>query len=181
MHVFLPLPQLHYTIPLLVLHISNVRSKSHKVLGLIFRLFYRFSSPNTILHLYSSLVRPILEYCSPVWFPISVSTSNSLESIQSFALKIASKFHSPASSPLTLPSFSSHHLQARIKLLFAIIHSLYFLPSPVVFLQTRPPYPIHSYHPSNLSLIFCRNILFLQILLPLYYQDLELPPSPPSK
>ena len=166
MHVFLLLPQLHYMIPLLVPHISNVRSKSRKVLGLIFRLFYHFSSPNTILNLYSSLVHSILEYCSPVWFPNSVSTSNSLESIQSFALRIASKFYSPASSLLTLPSLSSRRLQARIKLLFAITCNLYFLPSPIVFLQACPPYPIHSYHPSNLSLIFCQPSFFSKSFFP---------------
>ena len=120
---------------------------------------------NTILHLYSSLVHPILKYCSPVWFPNSVSTSNSLESIQPFVLKIASKFHSPASSPLTLPSLSSRRLQARIKLLFAITRNLYFLPSPVVFLQTCPPYPIRSYHPSN-PLIFCQTSFFSRSFFP---------------
>ena len=132
------------------LHISNVRSKSRKVLGLIFRHFYRFSSPNTILRLYSSLVCPILENCSPVWSPNSVSTSNSLESIQSFALKLASKFHSPASSSLTLLSLSSRRLQARIKLLFAVTRNLYFLPSPMCF-----PRPVLSILSTPTTLLTC--------------------------
>ena len=149
------------------IHIANVRSKSRKVLGLIFRHFYRFSSPITILRLYSSLVRPILEYCSPVWSPHSISISNSLESVQSFALKLASKFHTPASSPpLSLPSLSSRRLQARIKLLFAITRNLYFLPSPIVYPQACPPYPIRSYHPFNLSPIFCRTSSFSKSFFP---------------
>ena len=163
-HVFLLLPRRHHN-PIIL----NVRSKSGKVLGLglIFMHFHRFLSPNTILCLYSSLVCPILEYCSLVWSPHSVSTSNFLESIQSFVLKLTSKFHSPASSLLTLPSLSSCHLQVRIKLLFAITHNFYFLPSPIVFPQAHPLYPVHSYHPFNLSLIFCWTSSFSNPSFPL--------------
>ena len=45
-----------------------------------------------LLHLYISLVWPILEYCAPVWFPSSASLTHSLESVESFVLKITSKF-----------------------------------------------------------------------------------------
>ena len=145
------------------IHIVHVYSCTHTQLSsTLSHHFYRFSSPNTILH----LVRPILEYCSPVWSPHSVSTSNSLESIQSFALKFVSKFNTPASSPLTLTSLSSRRLQARIKLLFAITCNLYFLPSPIVFPQARPPYPICSYHSFNPSLIFCQTFSFSKSFFP---------------
>ena len=49
-------------------------SKSPKILGLIFRHFYKHSSPETIIWLHTFLVRPILEYCSPVWSPSSYQT-----------------------------------------------------------------------------------------------------------
>ena len=49
-------------------------------------------APATIICLYSSLVRPILEYCSVVWDPSFSSLSNSLESVQFFILKFTSKF-----------------------------------------------------------------------------------------
>ena len=73
-------------------HILKVRQKDRKVLGIIYRHFYKFSTPATILRLYISLVWPILEYCAPVWSPSSTSFTHSLESVESFALKIASKF-----------------------------------------------------------------------------------------
>ena len=127
------------------LHILTICSKAHKILGLIFRHFYHFStrSPDTILRLYTSLVCPILEYCSPVWSPTSVSLSQSLDSIQSFAIKLASKFYSFSLPPYLIPpSRSSCRLYARLKLLFAIISlgtSSFFL-----FLYFNPPPNQHT-------------------------------------
>ena len=81
-------------------HISSICSKSQKILGLVFRHFYRHSSPETIIRLYTSLVRPILEYCSPVWSPSSSSQTIKLEFIQSFTIKLAYKFHLPPQPPI---------------------------------------------------------------------------------
>ena len=68
-------------------HINATCSKAHKILGMIFRHFYHHFSPATIIRLYSSLVRPILEYCSVVWDPSSSSLSNILEFVQLFTVK----------------------------------------------------------------------------------------------
>ena len=76
-------------------HISSICSKSQKILGLIFRHFYKHSSPETIIRLHTFLVRPILEYCSPVWSPSSSSQTIKLESVQSLAIKLAYKFRPP--------------------------------------------------------------------------------------
>ena len=90
------------------MHISHICKKSRKVLGLIFRHFYRFSSSSSIIRLYFSLVRPILEYCSPVWSPSSSALSYKLESVQSFALNLASKFDSDSIASIS----SSHHISS---------------------------------------------------------------------
>ena len=74
-------------------HILSICRKARKILGLIFRHFYPHSSPSTILRLYTSLVRPHLEYSSTVWDPSSSSQlSRRLESVQLFALKLAFHF-----------------------------------------------------------------------------------------
>ena len=74
-------------------HILSICRKARKILGLIFRHFYPHSSPSTILRLYTSLVRPHLEYCFTVCDPPSSShLSRRLESVQLFALKLASHF-----------------------------------------------------------------------------------------
>ena len=83
-------------------HISFLCNKSRKILSLLFRHFSPHSSLSTIIRLYLSLVRPILEYCSIIWDPSSSTLSHSLESIQLFALKIASRFH-----PSLIPSLQS--------------------------------------------------------------------------
>ena len=50
-------------------HISNIASKAWKVVGAIYRKFYRDMSTPALFKLYLSLVRPVLEYCSPLWDP----------------------------------------------------------------------------------------------------------------
>ena len=48
-------------------HIDSVCSKPRKILGLLYQRFYNNASKDTLLHLYLSLVKPHLEYTSPVW------------------------------------------------------------------------------------------------------------------
>ena len=43
-------------------HIDQISSKARRIVGLIYRQFYTWSSPSTLLQLYTSLVRPHLEY-----------------------------------------------------------------------------------------------------------------------
>ena len=43
-------------------HINFLRSKAKRMLGLIYRQFYQSCPPSTLLVLYKSLVRPVLEY-----------------------------------------------------------------------------------------------------------------------
>ena len=50
-------------------HINSVCSKARKVLGLLHRRFYKYASKDTFVQLCLSLVRPHLEYASPVWNP----------------------------------------------------------------------------------------------------------------
>lgn len=68
-----------------------------------FTTYITYLPPNL---LFDSPSFHIIEYCSPVWSPSSVSLSiNSLESIQSFALNLAFHFcSSPPPVPSTLPS-----------------------------------------------------------------------------
>ena len=95
------------------MHISHICKKSRKVIGLIFRHFY----PLLLLFIYNSLfslVHPILEYCSPVWSPSSLTLSAKLNSVIYFALIIASKFNSDS-----IPSIISSHYITSLSSLFA--------------------------------------------------------------
>ena len=72
-------------------HILSICRKSRQLIGILYRLFYRHSSPSSLFKLYSALVRPHLEYCSSVWNPSSSATISKLENIQFFALKLCAK------------------------------------------------------------------------------------------
>ena len=52
---------------------------SRKILGLLFCHFYPYDPTSALIRLYTSLVRPILEYCSIVWDPTSAALCLSLE------------------------------------------------------------------------------------------------------
>ena len=56
--------------------------KSKHLIGLIYCNFYHYSSSATILTLYKTIVRPILEYGCSIWDPSSPSVSFSIEAVQ---------------------------------------------------------------------------------------------------
>ena len=52
------------------------------------RNLYEHSSPNTLLKLYLTTIRPHLEYVSPVWNPFNKGEIEAIESVQKFALRM---------------------------------------------------------------------------------------------
>ena len=91
-------------------HINEISNKARKIVGLIYRQFYSWSSPQALLQLYISLVRPHLEYATQVWNPYHTRHINQLEKIQKFALKVCFKQWRLSYSELlelsTLPSLT---------------------------------------------------------------------------
>ena len=136
-------------------HISFICNISRKILGLLFRHFSPNSFPSTFIKLYTSLVRPILEYGSIIWDPSYPTLSRSLDSVQLFTLKIASKFHSSLIpiilSEFNLPSLASHSQKAKLIFLFKLYHHFIYFPSQIIH-PSLPlsSYPICSFHPNNL-------------------------------
>ena len=62
-------------------HISTIVQKASLLSGWIFSVF-RDRSPEVMLQLYKSLVRPILEYCCLVWRPSKVGDIKAIENVQ---------------------------------------------------------------------------------------------------
>ena len=89
-------------------HIDEISSKARRTVGLLYHQFYAWSSPRALLQLYTSLVRPHLEYASQVWNPHLIRHTDQLERIQKFALKVCFKQWNSSYSELlelsTLPS-----------------------------------------------------------------------------
>ena len=65
--------------------------KARKILGLLYLRFYNNSDGSTLLQLYLSLVRPHLEYASPVWNLDMHKDIKLLENVEKFAIRMATK------------------------------------------------------------------------------------------
>ena len=72
-------------------HIMAICKKARKMIGMIHRNMHRHSSPNTLLKLYLTTIRPHLEYASPVWNPFHKGEIDCIESVQNFALRMCLK------------------------------------------------------------------------------------------
>ena len=68
-------------------HIQENITKANQRIGLIRRNF-EYLNKTSFLMLYKSLVRPILEYCSPVWTVLYIKHSEALERVQRHATKL---------------------------------------------------------------------------------------------
>ena len=122
-------------------------------LGLIYRHFYK-SSSKTLLSLYVTLVRLILEYASLIWDPSSPCVSSSLDAVQHFVLKLASKSWSSSYSSL-LSSFNislSHHC-AKSKVIHIFKLKQGYIPSVVFPCPVKSPILTIAFVPT-LHMIF---------------------------
>ena len=72
-------------------HIEGICSKAREIIGMLYRRYYQYADSSTLLKLYTSLVRPHVEYAAPVWDPSTVQDIQHLESVQKFALRVSSK------------------------------------------------------------------------------------------
>ena len=72
-------------------HIEKSSTRALKQVGLIYRKFYQYFSPECLQQLYLSFVRPVLEYAVPVWDPHCSDHVQTLERVQKFALKMCYK------------------------------------------------------------------------------------------
>ena len=145
--------------PGLCIFVIRICSKCRKLIGFLFRYFYRFSSPTVLLYL--ALIRPHLEHCSSVWDPsssilLNISLSNSVLS------------NGLPPTPLCLiffhcPSLSLRRKQSKHIFLYQVLND--FPPSSFCF-QTPPHLSSRSYHPSNLLIPFARTSTFLYSFVP---------------
>ena len=69
-------------------HIISISSKARQKAAWVLSVFYT-RSPTVMLTLYKSMVRSLLEFCSPLWNPVKITDIQELESVQkTFTSKI---------------------------------------------------------------------------------------------
>ena len=81
------------------LHVRNINAKARKLVSLLYRRFHFCSTP-TLVTLYTSFIRPHLEYASQVWDTFLLKDINLLHNTQIFALRVCTKNWSSPSSIL---------------------------------------------------------------------------------
>ena len=62
-------------------HIDNICAKARRMVGLLYRRFYRDVDSDSLLRLYLAFVRPHTEYASQVWNPHAQKNIKQLERI----------------------------------------------------------------------------------------------------
>ena len=63
-------------------HIDEIVSKAFSRLGLIYKLFRHTKNPSSLIRLYKTFVRPILEYACIIWNPCTLKYSDKIERVQ---------------------------------------------------------------------------------------------------
>jgi hypothetical protein len=147
-------------------HVDKMFKKSSSRLYLISQLKRTKMQGVDIVKVYISLVRPVLEYASPVWHPgLTDYQQQLLESIQERALRIAypSLSYEDALSVTNLTSLKSRRHELCRKLFEAAqdpAHKLYTLiPLPRVITHNQR-------HPSKFPLPLCKTNRFKDSFIP---------------
>ena len=117
-------------------HIDHITSKANKVLGFLQRNL--ISCPMQVS--YSTFVWPILDYCSTIWSPYTMSNINKIEAIQRRAARFVFKdfaYFSSATSmlcSLSWPTLREHRCSLKLLMLYKIINQLVDI-SPASYLK----------------------------------------------
>ena len=120
-------------------HIDAVRAK--RILGLLYRQYYRHADSEAIRQLYISLVRPHLEYGCTVWDPHTHKNKEALEKVQKFACRMATKRwdagYEELLDLLNLPSLVYRRTHLKLCQLYKLIHGLCYFPDDIFTYRTN--------------------------------------------
>ena len=123
-------------------HITSLCNKTRRLVGMVYRKFYQHSDSRTLLKLYLSIIRPHIEYASPVWDPYHKTEIEAIESVQKFALKMCLKSWSSNYEQLLLEArLPTLKVRSELSLghLYKIINKLTYYPEPPI-IQRKIPY-----------------------------------------
>ena len=130
---------------------AHIESKARKLTSLLYRRFNGNVNQQSMYSLYSTLVRPHLEYAAPIWDPHLVKDVKKLETVQKFTMKMCSKQWDLGYQDLLelsqLPTLQNRRLYLKLCTLYKIIHGCFYFP-PSVFV------PQVSRNNSSLPLLY---------------------------
>ena len=109
-------------------HVANLCTKTRKLIGLLYRRFYKSADTKTLLQLYKSFIRPHLEYCSIVWDPYLTKDVETLEKVQRFGLRVCLKnwtmSHDQLLQQANVSSLSVRRAHSKLCHIFKIMNDL---------------------------------------------------------
>ena len=151
------------------IHIANICSKTRRLIGLLYRRFYKYSSPNTLLKLYVSFIRPHLEYASAAWDPFLKKDIDLIEDVQKFALKVCLKSWNSSYNDLlkqsNLLSLQARRHDTKLCHLYKIVNNVTFFPNAPT--QTRQlTYSSRSVHPKAIVPLQAHSSQYLYSFFP---------------
>ena len=121
---------------------KHLCTKAKKMLGLLYRSFYPNSSASSLLKLYISLIRPLLEYACQVWNPYLTKNIEKLEKVQRFALRLCVKqwdLDYPSLLFISdLPTLAARRKYFSLCSMFKIVNQLMHFPQDVFVPRTTP-------------------------------------------
>ena len=115
-------------------HINMVCTKVRRLIDFIYRNLYFHSSPEFLLSIYKSLVRPHLEYCNIVWDPHQKFLQGRLRSVERFGLKVALKCwdwsisYNDLITMAELTPLEIRWIQAKYIFVYKVLYKLAYLP-----------------------------------------------------
>ena len=113
------------------IHIRKMIAKANSRIGMIKRSFSKLKIPGFKL-LYKSLVRPILEYCSSIWYPLFKGDALDIEKVQRRATKLVphlrDKPYSERLRTLNLTTLAYRRKRTDILQVFRIINQIDNIP-----------------------------------------------------
>ena len=138
-------------------HIRNCCNKTRRLIGLLYRRFYRCTNSPSLLRLYKSFVRPHLEYAAIAWNPHLKGEIEAIENVQKFALRVCLKSWDSDYNELlrvsNLPPLHKRRAQLSLCHLYKITHNLCYFPPVFSARETRT----HVNRPILLTQPFARS------------------------
>ena len=150
-------------------HTQMVCNKARKILGVVHRRFYN-TPASTLFQLYLSIVRPHLEYASPVW-SLHLAKDKELVNwgcaevhVESCKQDNWTMTHHDLLDQFNLPTLEICRCEASLTILFKIIYKINFF--LIIYLSTCPQLSTITYITLLFSLPFTRTNSFTYSFVP---------------
>lgn len=152
------------------MHLENIAEKALKKLFFLKRTL-RHADRDTKLLAYVTLVRPILEYASIIWFPFTDSGISTLERVQRKAIRFIFNRYRRLDSPTQLlrhadlPTLESRAKIHRLKFLYLLLHNCFKI-DHAKYVKTKTTRQTRHTHDHTLQEYSCNNNTFYYSFFP---------------